>query len=408
MGALLHQKGIPFTIFELRSQPTEKESQQPSGSLDLHDGSGLAAIKQLGLFEKFCVLANDCTQVYKLADKDGNVLYSGSDDMSVAERPEIARNKLNQLLCDQIPPSSIQWQHKLSSVRRVGQGPQSIELDFGRSNGKKTFDLVIGADGAWSKIRSLVTDVKPKFTNQHYITTSIRNIGSKYPHLEKLVGSGTFMALGDKHGIITQRAANDTVRIYTHIHSPDEQWASKLDLPKKTPAEVKSILLDGKSAPLRRFGPKIKELITTACEDQTVTEPDAFVDTRPVYTLYGTPEGHSWKNQPGVTLLGDAAHLLPPNGEGVNMAMQDAMRLTEAISTAQATPTQRDVSVLDALVPLLEAYEADMFVRADKFAKETGQIIGAMYGSDHGAENLFRFFKEAMSASHTPEKPSNP
>lgn len=127
-------------------------------------------------------MTNDCTQVYKLADKDDNVLYSGSDDMSVEKRPEIARNKLNQLLCDQISPSSIQWRRKLSSARCFGKDQQSVELDFGQSNGKKTFDLVIGADGAWSKIRSLVTDVKPKFVNQHYITTSIRNISSTYPH----------------------------------------------------------------------------------------------------------------------------------------------------------------------------------------------------------------------------------
>lgn len=189
------------------------------------------------------------------------------------------------------------------------------------------------------------------------------------------------MALGDKHGIISQRAANDTVRIYTHIHTHDEEWASKLDIPGKTPAEVKSILLDGNLAPLRKFGPMIKDLISTACDDQTAAEPGAHVETRPVYALYSTPEGLSWKNQSGVTLLGDAARLLPPNGEGVNMAMQDALRLSGAISAAQETAAHKDGSVLGALVPLLEAYEADMFARADRFAKETGQMIGAMYGA---------------------------
>ena len=410
IGALLHQKGIPFTIFELRPKPTEKDLQRPAGSLDLHEGSGLAAIRKLGLYDTFRTMNDDCTQVMKLVDKEGKIVHVEEDENSVAgqDRPEIARNKLNQLLYDQMPPSAVRWQHKLISAKQHTKNERlETELDFG-TGGKETFDLVIGADGAWSKIRSLVTDVKPKFANQHFITTSIRGITSKYPHLAQLVGTGSFTALGDKHGVISQRAANDTARIYTLIYTEDEDWGRKQGLQNKTPAEVKSVLFEGDSAPLRKYGPVIKELISVACDEEEAADPGAFVENRPLYTMYDTPAGHPWKHQPGVTLIGDAAHLMPPNGEGVNMAMEDAMRLTEAIASAQEIASERQTSEQEALTPLLEKYESEMFARASDTAEETEKLLGAMYGSDNGAEGMLAFFKEVILAGQGPEGAQKP
>lgn len=53
LGALLHKHAIPFTIFELRQKPTAGELSKPSGMLDLHEGSGLAAIRECGLYDEF-------------------------------------------------------------------------------------------------------------------------------------------------------------------------------------------------------------------------------------------------------------------------------------------------------------------------------------------------------------------
>lgn len=144
LGILLHKRNIPYTIYELRSKITDEELAQPVGSLDLHEETGLAALRECGLLEKFDSLQGDTTEAQVIADKQGNIIYN---DEGSGTRPEIARHKLTKLLLDHLPPSSIKWNHKLfSASSQISKGRPRVELDFG-SNGKHIFDLVVGSDG---------------------------------------------------------------------------------------------------------------------------------------------------------------------------------------------------------------------------------------------------------------------
>lgn len=179
LGVLLHKHGIPFTIFELRQEPMEEELQRPAGSLDLHEGSGLAAIRECGLFEEFAALTGDCTEADRVRNMHGDLLYA--DEGELINRPEIARPKIIKLLLSNLPASSVRWGHKLTSVKASASPERAeTELDFGE-HGKKTFDLVIGADGAWSRVRAFLTAEKPHYAGMHIITLDIRQIASKVP-----------------------------------------------------------------------------------------------------------------------------------------------------------------------------------------------------------------------------------
>jgi len=390
LGLLLHKHSIPFTIFELRQRPTDEEFAQPSGSLDLHEESGLAAVKACDLFDEAMSLMGDCTEETKIADKEGNILYQ---DAGGLDRPEIYRHDLTKLFISHLPADSIQWGHKLVGSKRIASS--EIELDFGK-DGKHTFSFVVGADGAWSRVRPLLTDVKPHYAGFHNITISIRQITTKHPELLALVGHGTFYSLANKHGVFSQRARHDSARMYIIISAEDKDFATSSGLASKTPSQAKDVLL-GDGAVLSQWGELIRQLVSVACEDETAHNGGACVDIKPLYAL---PDGHSWEHCADATLIGDAAHLTnPPAGEGVNIAMLDALLLSRAIVKAHEVAGGN----LDAFVTALDSpvrdFEADMAGRAMALAEMTRMISGMMYGSEDGSRAMADWFEEMMRGS---------
>jgi 2-polyprenyl-6-methoxyphenol hydroxylase-like FAD-dependent oxidoreductase len=387
-GVLLHKYGLPFTIFELRPKPTVEELAQPSGMLDMHEESGLAAIRECGLWDDFVPLTGDCAQTFVIADKNGKIMHSETDLSQVENRPEISRHALNELLISKLPAETIKWGHKLlAATGSTRSGHAETELDFG-THGKQTFDLVIGADGAWSKIRNLVTDVKPHYAGRQLVTLTIRHVTKKEPHIAEFIGPGSFMALGDGHAVSAQRGSQDSARFYIFITTPDEHFATTSGLGRQTATGAKDKLL-GDDALLGQWGARMRDLVTVACDRELADNPGAVVDIRPLYTL---PYEHTWANRPGATLVGDAAHLMPPNGEGVNLALWDSMLLSQAIVKAHETAAQDPVSFQNALDPLLKSFEVDMAARAKKMAEEGQELIDMMFG-EGGLTAMVDMFK---------------
>ena len=386
LGLLLHKRGVPFTIFELRHKPAPEELSKPSGMLDLHNESGQAALKEGGLLDRFHQFTGECTEDQKVADKTGAILYR--DDGGESNRPEISRHNLIKLLIDNIPEEQIKWNHKLlSATNSSGAAEGQVELDFG-SDGKHTFDFVVGSDGCWSKVRSLLTDVKPFYEGRQCITLTIRNTSIKYPHLSELVGRGSFTALGDCHGVMSQRGPQDSARIYVFLSTKDEHFGTATSLTTQSADAVKKLLLSDGGV-LSSWGPIMQELVAAAC-DEEVADNNGTTDVRGLYKL---PVGNTWEHKVHATLIGDAAHLMPPwAGEGVNLAMWDSLLLSHSLAKAYEASDQDGASFQKVLDPLLREFEVEMTARVTEKAEETFNN-GQMLFGETAARDFVSFFE---------------
>jgi 2-polyprenyl-6-methoxyphenol hydroxylase-like FAD-dependent oxidoreductase len=390
IGLLLHKRGVPFTIFELRSKPSGEELSLPAGVLDLHKESGLSVIRELDLLAEFGLLTGDCTESTIIANKEGHVIYM--DEGGVATRPEISRNALAKLFLSNLPSEAIKWEYKLLSATSVTVYDKTeTELDFG-VNGKHTFDLVVGADGAWSRVRNLLTGVKPEYAGMQIITLTIRQVTKKYPQLSEYIGLGSFASLGIKHGVTTQRASQDSARLYIWLTTEDEHFGATSGLVSQAAATVKGKLLSD-SALLGQWGSKIKELVSVACDEESKDKSGLKIYLKPLYTL---PIGHTWEHKPGVTLVGDASHLMRPSGEGVNIGMLDSLLLYRAIVKAWETAIAGDGSFQHALEQPVREFEVDMWKRAKDKAEEAEELGKIMFGTEDGAQVMAHWFKSMM------------
>ena len=387
LGLLLHQRGVRSTIYELRPEFTPEDLAKPSGMLDLHEESGLTAMRECGVWDKFLAAVGECSESQRVLDRNGTVVHT--DEGELSSRPEIARNALTSLLLHTIPSDIIKWNHKITtarSTRNATTGATEITLDLGL-HGTATYDFVVGADGAWSRLRPLLSDIRPIYTGAQYITATVRQVSTKYPHLLSLCGSGSLCALGGGNGIMTQRGPQDSIRVYAAVSTPQENWATVSGLAGKTAVDVKTTLL-ADDAIFGTWAPTLQDLFSIACEEEAADNPGATADIKPYYML---PIGHRWTHRPGLTLVGDAAHLMTPwGGEGVNLALWDALDLAKVL----ATPTLEaaDAAAWQAsLEPELCAFEEKMLARAEVEAKDTDSNR-EMFLSENGAQRMADFF----------------
>ena len=399
LSLLLQQRGICPTIYELRSKPMPEELAKPSGMLDLHEESGLRVMRECGLWDGFQAAVGDCSEACRVLNPQGTVLHT--DEGELASRPEIARNALTNLLIKNVSSDFVKWNHKITAVRdahNATTGATEITLDLG-ANGTATYDFVVGADGAWSQVRKLLTDIKPFYSGAQFVTVTLRNASTKYPHLVELNGSGTLHALGGGNGIMTHRGPQDSIRVYAAVSTPHEHWAKAAGLEGKTAAEVKTTLL-GDDKLFGKWAPPLQDLLATACDEDTKDNPNSPADILPLYML---PIGHRWERRTGATLVGDAAHLMTPwAGEGVNMALWDSLDLARALGRV---PEAENAAVWQAaLEPWVREYEEAMLTRAQEKAEESAKNKDMLLSENGGQAmaDMFKMFEEMAAAGGPP------
>ncbi|MEV7501497.1 NAD(P)/FAD-dependent oxidoreductase [Streptomyces sp. NPDC093018] len=352
---VLRVHGIEATVFEAEASAAARTQ---GGMLDIHEENGQRALRAAGLHDAFRELIHEGGQAMRLVGPDGTVLVSREDD-GEGGRPEVDRGDLRDLLLDSLPEGTIRWGAKVTGARGLGGGRHEVAFADGST---VTTDLLIGADGAWSRIRPLVSSARPAYTGISFVETDLLDAEARHPRSAALIGGGFFISLGGDRGFLAHRETDGSLHVYTAVKA-DEGWLGTIDFADT--AAAKAAVLAG----FEGWDEGLRGLVADA---------DGTLTPRRIHAL---PADHRWDRVPGVTLLGDAAHLMSPfAGEGANLAMYDGALLAEAVA---AHPNDPELA--------LTAYESALFPRSEASATESAANLDTMF-SENGLAEMVAFF----------------
>jgi 2-polyprenyl-6-methoxyphenol hydroxylase-like FAD-dependent oxidoreductase len=326
LARLLHVRGVAATVFERDAHAGERPQ---GGSLDLHAETGQRAMRAAGLEREFSAEARPEDQGDRLYDADGTLLFDrdGTGD----DRPEIDRTALRRILLESLPPGIVRWASCVEAIRPGADG--RYEVDTGGF--VESFDIVIGADGAWSRVRSLLSSARPEYEGVTLVELGFDT--QRDPRVDALVGSGKMFAVGDGRILIGQRNGHGHIRGYVGARMSETAAQALATLPAE---QVRAEMLRAFAG----WAPSLLDLIETG-------------DVLAVRPLHALPIGHRWATRQGLTLLGDAAHLMSPfGGEGVNLALADAMDLAGALLSGEGWPAvaRYEAAMTERTIPAAE------------------------------------------------------
>ncbi|EKV17931.1 Monooxygenase, putative [Penicillium digitatum] len=323
LAALLQHHSIPFTIYE-REKSTGSRFQ--GGSLDLHPESGQQALFEAGLRAQFQKYARYHDQDYRFGDKKAVTWLFHQAPAHADGRPEIDRAMLRKILIESLDPGNIKWDHRVLDVSPQADG--RVKISFENQHEPVVTDLLVGADGTWSKVRPLLTNWEPEYTGLTVIDCRISDLDERFPKLGEFIGRGTHFCLSEGSGIFMQRNGDGSVRVYPCLRV-EENWASmEASFDWSDQKKMTDFLIDSFFA---TWEPRLQDVIRNV---------DASMTPRAQYRM---PLGLRYNHQQGLTLIGDSLHVMSWfAGEGANLAMLDALDLFHEI---YAHPEDLDLAV---------------------------------------------------------------
>jgi 2-polyprenyl-6-methoxyphenol hydroxylase-like FAD-dependent oxidoreductase len=348
LARLLQMEGADVKVYE---RDASKDARPKGATLDLHVESGLAALLAAGLMDAFRANYRPGADKLRIADKNANVVF---DDEATnprdITRPEIDRGPLQNILLGSLLPGTVIWGSQFAAL--VSRG-DSWKLKFKIGHAAYA-DIVIGADGANSKIRSYITSIKPFYAGIMVVEGAVYDSATAIPKIHRLLNGGKIFAMGDEKTLIVSSKGDGSLVFYTSFKK-DESWGRDCGIDFTRNALV-----------LAWFKQEY------AGWDDIWLE--LFENASPVFTVrpqYCMPLDQTWQALPNLTMLGDAAHL-----------MLDALELSRCITVEDFTSVQQAIS----------AYEKQMRARASATAKDTMEATAAFHSPD-----AIRFMVEIIS-----------
>lgn len=354
LARLLQIQGAKVKVYE---RDANKEVRVQGATLDLHEESGLKALAKAGLMDAFKANYRPGAGKMRIVDHKGTILHDDATDEREETRPEIDRGPLRKILLDSLQPETVVWDSHFKSLVPNGNG-WTITFMNGTS---ATADLVIGADGAHSKIRPFITPIKAFYSGVTMVEGVVYHSAIQVPSLHQLLNGGKVFALEGGKTLIVSSKGDGSLVFYTGCKT-NEHWCKEIDFSDKTQVLhwFKSTFEGWSEAWLALFDKASLPFIA-----------------RPQYCM---PLDQTWEALPNLTMLGDAAHVMPPfAGEGVNMAMLDALKLSECLA--------KYPSAAEAIAH----YEKEMRQRASATARDTLDQTELMHTAD-SLKNMLEMF----------------
>ncbi|WP_433512463.1 FAD-dependent oxidoreductase [Nonomuraea sp. CA-143628] len=347
LARVLQMHGIESTVYEGESAA---DARGQGGFLDMHEESGQYALREAGLYEQFRRLTQPQGETLRVLDKAGTVFIHHEPEGGYGGRPEIDRAALRNLLIESLDPGRIAWDHRVTAARRLADGRP--ELTFA-NGGSTTVDLLIGADGTWSKVRPLVSPATPQYCGISYLELQLTDVATRHPESATVVGPGSMFALSDDKALMGHGGTD--IHLGASLRVPQD-WTATSGVDWSDASAAREALLKEFAG----WSTELTDLIRD-CDDTIVPR-----------LIYALPTGHSWPRIPGVTLVGDAAHVMSPYaGEGANLALLDGAELALAI-----------VAHGDDVEAALTQYETAMFPRATASAEGSAQGLDMCFAPD--------------------------
>src|SRR3984957_4209257 len=265
LARVLHLHGIPVSVYEAEASAAARTQ---GGLLDIHPSNGQLALEAAGLAGQFQGLVLPGRESYRVLDRSGTVLLDLPDD-GTGERPEVSRGELRQLLLDSLPDGVVRWGRQGSKVQAVGEGRHELRFADGAT---AYTSVLIGADGAWSCVRPLLSGPTARAIGSTSVETFLFGAAPGLRATARAVGPGSMFALAPGQGFLAYRERDDTVHAYAELKKP-EDWLAGAD-----GASVSARV----AAEFAGWAPELTALIT---------DTDTAPVVRPLYTL---PVGHRW------------------------------------------------------------------------------------------------------------------
>lgn len=377
LARLLQLQNINVKVYE---RDLNSEVRVQGAPLDLHEDSGLIAMKQANLLDEFyknirpnASKARIVDQNFELKFDEHSIIKESSQTNSENNldllqdiskpRPEIDRSVLRNILLNSLAPDSIIWNNQFTSMEKENEG---WRLHF-KNKTSVYADLVIAADGANSKVRSYISTEKPIYSGITMIEGTIYNAKENAPALFEFSKGGKVLAFGMEQTIMYGTKGDGSLMFLLSSKIP-ENWIKENHLDFKN----KQKIFEWFKEVYRDWGSEWDELFESN---------ELYFIPRPQYYF---PFNQSWATLKNITMIGDAAHKMPPfAGKGANLALLDAVELTDCLTNNQFPDMKTAISY----------FEKQMLERA-AIALENTLKNGEQLHSENALEKLLTIFMQ--------------